>query len=239
MTIGEKAVNCAVMCIFMSPALAITFCIDKCIGSITWSVYACLTSMKDGIASDANTAALFEQLRETSPQVCFTGASSHTRQGHGANGQSTTETVTTFSGSWFFKYARWRDLSGTTAGLEKYSMAIISVVVDIESADQETKQALDNCKASILEYIRREHWDRDVTCFMTCKAADCSEIKVSGTKSMITRSPGVTQPIWMNKCLYFLCHMCCLGWLYRLCFAMHVPNIAYHLRKEVSVSESP
>lgn len=79
-----------------------------------WASYASLSEQLETMM-DMTILGLLDELRNTAPQISFTGEASHTT-GFGDD----KDTFTTFSETWYMKYARWRDVSDQIHGLEEF-----------------------------------------------------------------------------------------------------------------------
>lgn len=215
-------------------------------------VRVALASLEKAGNDDKATAELLDDLRQTPPTLSFTGTASHTEQS-GSGDNRKTVTVTTYRVQWNFRYGSWRDVSGKIAGLEKYSLAVISVIAGFVEADQKTAQALAACNDGILKHIQDNYSDCSMSCNLDV-AVDCPKFPVAGhiagiddhdsdkhaepRRTLMTRSPGVKPPFWMKRRLYYLCCVLCLGTVYRILFFMSTAHVVYRLKKEVSVNAS-
>lgn len=222
----------AFLCFYVCWACILTF-ISK------WTdpggCYRAIDSLQKG-GDDAATAEILVQLRKTPPQVAFMGEASHTQTtaGSHAGDKPSSKSVTTYSAQWYLEYGRWRDVSGEIAGLEKYSIAVVNIRAELSSADRETQQVLDDSHSAIMRHIEGNHRDQKMSCSRKV-VVDCPAFPVDGEGMLLSRSPGVAVPCWLNKCVFYLMSLLCMGTLLRILFAKRIPTVVYRLNKEVGV----
>jgi len=201
------------------PLVVLFYCV--LLQSVDEDALQAMDVLRAGEAVDAKEASSrIDRLREHPVQIALLAECWH------PDGK---RTITTYSKTFHFRYARCRDISGSPAGLEKYGLAVVKLQPKLEFADQESRNAFNGSKQSILKYIAAHRKDRYMKCIE----------RVSPEALLILRQPGKALPCWMRPKLYCCMSFFCCGTLFRILFAMYVPRVVYYLRKEISVLEEP
>lgn len=198
-------------------------------------VTASLDLLEKNELEEKDAACILDDLQKTPVLVYVNGEGYHTDMIHHGNDVTKMEEreVTDRQERKPFKYASWKHIAGSLSVLDTSPIIALELVPQIECADSETTKAKQELHKSVLEACKHCQLSRSSETVIMSHP----RLTICNTLLLMTRSPGVQLPAWIQSSYYKIPRYICPGWgsIFRILFLQRVTNARLHLKKMISV----